>query len=471
MEKRRIVSQYPQLPRVLPRNSTLLSALADRHGAERVPILPSISCLTTPKPRRTPPRSNALPSPSGLSHPVTMLEFHEARRRLLALAAPLGTERVDLRHACGRVLAEPMTSSVDMPGFDNSAMDGYALRFADLPPGVVGHSLPVVGESRAGLAGPPLRAGTVQRIFTGAPMPEGADTVVIQENVERAGNAVELRFDVAPGANVRLKGEDVARGEEVLPRGLRLGPYHLSLLASLDRTTLTVTRRPTVAILCTGDELRLAGVPLEDPARGMLPESNSVALAAIAEAAGARVTVLPIGVDRVEALTPLLRDALRTSDVVVTVGGVSVGDYDVVHTALAAVGVETDFWKVKIRPGKPLAVGRWQHALTLGLPGNPVSAQVTATLFLLPLLRTLQGDTRAVPRFVKRTLTKDLSQSPGRRGFFRCVVDGDEATLHPRQGSGSVISMAHANALVTLHEDSTGAKAGDAVDTLLFSDT
>lgn len=405
-----------------------------------------------------------------MRHPVVMLEFHEARRRLLALAAPLGSERVDLRHACGRVLAASVTSSVDMPGFDNSAMDGYAVRFADLPANIVGCTLPVVGESRAGLAGPPLRAGTAQRIFTGAPMPEGADTVIIQENVERAGNSIELRFGVAPGANVRRQGEDVARGQEVLPQGLRLGPYQASLLASLDRTTLTVTRRPNVSILCTGDELRIAGMPLETPRPGTLPESNSVALAALAESAGARVTVLPIGVDQVDALTPLLRDALRTSDVVVTVGGVSVGDYDVVHAALAAVGVESEFWKVKIRPGKPLAVGRWQHALTLGLPGNPVSAQVTATLFLLPLLRTLQGDLRAVPRFVKRRLVGDFVQSPGRRGFFRGVVDGDEVTLHQKQGSGSVSSMAHANALVTFHEDSSGAKAGDAVDTLLLGD-
>jgi molybdopterin molybdotransferase len=155
---------------------------------------------------------------------------------------------------------------------------------------------------------------------------------------------------------------------------------------------------------------------------------------------------------------------------VVTIGGVSVGDYDVVQVALAQVGVETEFYKVKIRPGKPLVVGRYQHKLTLGLPGNPVSAQVTAALFLLPLLRRLQRDERAVAPFVKRKLRDDFEQKPGRRGFFRGVVDGDEVTLQKQQGSGSVLSMAQANALVTFHEDSLGARAGEYVDTLLLSD-
>lgn len=399
-----------------------------------------------------------------------MLEFHEARRRLLALASPLGTERVDIRRASGRVLAETVHSPVDIPGFDNSAMDGYAVRHAELPDDPVGHVLPVVGESRAGLAGPTLQPRTAQRIFTGAPLPEGADTVIIQENVERTTQGVCLRFPVTPGDHVRRSGEDVQRGEAVLLPGMRLGPYHLGLLASLDWMTAIVSRRPHVSILCTGDELRQPGVPAPNAARGMLPESNGIALAALAESAGARVTLLPIGADRLEALTPLLDGALRASDVLVTVGGVSVGDYDIVNAALARVGVESEFWKVRIRPGKPLSVGRWQNTLTLGLPGNPVSAQVTATLFLVPLLRTLQGDTRAVPSFVKRTLRNDFKQTPGRRGFFRGVVDGDDVSLQTKQGSGSVISMAHANALVTFHEASTGAKAGEVVDTLLLAE-
>lgn len=399
-----------------------------------------------------------------------MLEFHEARRRLLGLASPLGAERVELRQAAHRVLAEPIHSAFDIPRFDNSAMDGYAVRFGDLPSNPVGFQLPVVGESRAGVVGPPLRPGTAQRIFTGAPLPDGADTVIIQENAERVGDTITLQFPVEHRDHVRHVGEDVRRGQLVLEPGTRLGPHHIGFLASLDRTTLLVTRRPRVAILCTGDELRLPGMPPPDGRVGVLPESNGVAVAALAESVGAYVTLLPIGADRAASLTPLLRDALDVSDVVVTIGGVSVGDYDVVHDALAQLGVQTEFYKVKIRPGKPLVVGRHHHKTTLGLPGNPVSAQVTATLFLLPFLRSLQGDAHPTSSFVKRKLLHDFRQNPGRRGFFRGTVLGDEVTLQSHQGSGSVSSMANANALVTFHEDSHGASAGEYVDTLLLSD-
>lgn len=399
-----------------------------------------------------------------------MLEFDEARRRLLGLVLPLGAERVDLRSASGRVLAEPVRSPVDLPNFDNSAMDGYAVCRGDLPAEPVGAVLPVVGESRAGVAGPPLDKGCAQRIFTGAPLPDRADTVVIQENVERTGNSITLLFPVTYGDHVRRVGEDVARGDEVLPSGARLGPFQLSLLASMDWTTVHVRRRPRVAVLCTGDELRQAGMPIATPVRGMLPESNGVAIAALAESVGATVMLLPIGEDRLESLKACLDDALRASDVVVTIGGVSVGDYDVVNAAFAAAGVTTEFWKVRIRPGKPLSVGRWNDTLVLGLPGNPVSAQITATLFLVPVLRQLQGDARPVPPFVRRRLVRNFSQSPGRRGFFRGVVNGDEVSLHDKQGSGSVASMAHANALVTFDESSTGANAGEPVDTLLLAD-
>lgn len=399
-----------------------------------------------------------------------MLEFHEARRRLLALPRRLGPERVDLRHACGRVLVGDVTSPVDIPGFSCSAMDGYAVRFESLPVDPIGSELPVLGESRAGLAGPDLCAASAQRIFTGARLPTGADTVIIQENVERQGGSIRLGNPVRLGDHVRHVGEDVRRGEIVLAAGTRLGPFHLGLLASLDRTTVEVARKPHVSVLCTGDELREPGSSDNNAVIGSLPESNGIAIAALAEAAGAHVTLFPLGPDRVEALVPLVRDALACSDVLVTIGGVSVGDYDVVQAALQQAGVTIDFYKVRMRPGKPLLVGRYQDKLTLGLPGNPVSAQVTASLFLLPLLRTLQGDSRTTASFVKRRLGAPFKHSPGRRGFFRATVDGDEVTLQTKQGSGSVLSMATANALVTFDEDSTGAVAGELVDTILLSD-
>lgn len=403
-----------------------------------------------------------------------MLEFHEARRRLLAFATPLGAERVELRRAAGRVLARAIRSAVDIPRFENSAMDGYAVRFDDLPVNPVGSKLEVVGESRAGSPGPALRANSAQRIFTGAPLPVGADTVVIQEDVERNGEFITLQAPVQRGDHVRHVGEDVQCGQEVLTAGTRLGAYHLGLLASLDYTTVSVARRPRVAILCTGDELRLPGMSVDGPtspsASVALPESNGIAVATLAELAGAEVTLLPLGPDRIDELTPMLSDALSSSDVVVTIGGVSVGDYDVVQDALRQVGVQIEFYKVKMRPGKPLVLGRHQGRTTLGLPGNPVSAQVTATLFLLPFLRRLQGDTHALPVIVKRKLRHDCEQKPGRRAFLRATVEDDEVTVHRQQGSGSVLSMAQANALVTFHEDSSGARAGEFVDTLLLSD-
>jgi molybdopterin molybdotransferase len=396
-----------------------------------------------------------------------MLDFHTARSQLLELVRPLSRERVELRHACGRVLANDLFSSTSIPRFDSSAMDGYALAFDDLPPNPVGTTLPVAFESRAGKNGPALVRGTAQRIFTGAQLPTGADTVIIQENVTRSESNITLDFAPKRGAHVRHQGEDIATGSLVLRAGTRLTPFQLSCLASLDLTTVLVNQRPRVCVLSTGDELRQPGSPHRD---GTIPESNGIALATLAEAAGATVSLLPLVPDNVDVLTPLVEQAVRTSDVVVTIGGVSVGDYDVVHSSLKAAGVSTSFWKVAIKPGKPLTVGQSGNTLVLGLPGNPVSAQVTACLFLLPALRALQGDESPFPDFVLRTLTNDVNQEPGRRGFFRAIVKGDNVTVHGKQGSGAVNSMALANALVTLPESANGARAGERVLTLPLSE-
>ena len=395
-----------------------------------------------------------------------MLEFHEARRRLLALGRVLPAERVEVRRATGRDVAHATRSAVDIPGFDNSAMDGYALQAPTAPTDTI--SLPVVGESRAGAPGAALTPGTAMRIFTGAALPHGADAVVLQEDVVRQGS--DMRFSATacrPGQHVRRRGEDVRHGEVVIEAGTRLSAFHLSLLLSLEQVVVEVVRQPRITILCTGDELRHPG---SLGASGSLPESNGVALASLCEAAGAFVSLGPLVADELPMLTELLADAVSTSDIVVTVGGVSVGDYDVVRDAMAAAGIGMDFWKVKMRPGKPLAVGTHGRAVVLGLPGNPVSAQVTACLYLVPLIRTLQGDARAVAPFRPQRLTHDLTQSPGRRGFYRARSSGDQVTPQARQGSGSVVSMAQANALVTLHEDSAGAAAGEMVETLCFNE-
>lgn len=397
-----------------------------------------------------------------------MLEFHDARRRLFALARVLSSERVDVRRATGRVVAQDIRSPVAVPGFDNSAMDGYAVCSTALNPTLSEVQLPVVGESRAGAPGRVLAPHSAMRIFTGALLPAGADAVVLQEDVTR--EADQVRF--APSAvsahqHVRRQGEDVRPGDAVVAKGTRLSAFHLSLLASVEQTVLPVVRRPRVTILCTGDELRQAGAAGSD---GSLPESNGVALASLCEMAGAVVSLGPLGTDQLPAFRALLTDALNSSDLVVTVGGVSVGDYDVVREAMTQAGVVAEFWKVRMRPGKPLAIGSHGHTLVLGLPGNPVSAQVTACLFMVPLLRLMQGDGQAVAPFVQRRLSKPLEQPPGRRGFYRATLAGDEVTPHARQGSGSVISMAQANALVSLDEHSTIASAGELIETLSLRD-
>ncbi len=416
------------------------------------------------------PKRKRLPKVSADKHGSRVLEFEDARSRLLNLATSLGNERLCVDSALGRVLGETLHSPVSVPSFTGSAMDGYALRFEDLPAVAKGFALPVLGESRAGAAGPPLRPGTAQRIFTGAPLPDGADTVIMQEDVRRFRLGIELCCEVRRGQHVRRIGEGVRQGDVVLRRGTRLGPFHLGLLAALDQTTVLVVRSPRVAILCTGDELRFTGSCAQDKRIGTLPDSNGVAIAALARSVGAVTSLLPIGRDDVDALGTLIRDALRDHDVLVTVGGVSVGDYDIVHDALETVGVRREFYKVSIRPGKPLAVGQRHEQVVVGLPGNPVSAQVTATLFLLPLLRALQADNEPVPRFARRRLTRAFAQTPGRRGFYRATVEGEEVTIHDEQGSGSVTSMALANALATFSEDSAGAHAGELVDTLLLID-
>lgn len=395
-----------------------------------------------------------------------MLSFDEARARILTDVGNVATETVSLSDASGRVLREAVTAKSPIPAFDYSAMDGYAVGIGDFS-AEGPWSLPVVGESRTGKLAPELVTGTTCRIFTGAPLPAGADAIVMQEDVTRAEDRATFVEKPRPGAHVRRKGEDLAAGALALESGCRIGPSQLGLIASLDRSEVVVAKKPRVRIVCTGDELRAPGSP---PRPGSIPESNGVALAAFVNQVGGAASVAPYARDDRAETANILRAALDESDLVVTVGGASVGDHDLVRPSLEAAGATLDFWKVRIKPGKPLIFGRRGKVSILGLPGNPVSALVTFVLFGAPLIRALAGDTKPVARFRTAKLTHAFEQKPGRRGFYRATLDGDEVSVIGNQASGNPASMAWANCLLMLPEDSTGEPAGGTVQVLALGD-
>jgi molybdopterin molybdotransferase len=375
---------------------------------------------------------------------IAMLDFFQARRQIVEAASALGKEQVALSEACGRVLAENLVASAPLPPFDYSAMDGYALRSTDVN-GRARWELPVAGECRAG--DPPARVppNQAQRLFTGAPITEGADSVVIQENVERDGNSIRGNQGVPALANVRRSGEDLPAGTVALECGTRLGPFQLGLIAALDRPQVSVSRRPRVVVLSTGNELRAPG---SSGRAGAIPESNSPVIVALAAMAGAQVTLAPSLPDDRARAAATFRALLAEYDVLVTIGGVSVGDHDVVRPALADAGVEQTFWKVAIRPGKPLVFGRAGNTFALGLPGNPASAQVTFALFGVPLIRALQADSKPFPEMTRVRLASPFEHKPGRLGIYRARLANGGATVAQNQASGSALSLAQADALV-----------------------
>jgi len=408
-----------------------------------------------------------------------MLAFDQALSQLLAGTGALGPERVPLEKATGRVLVEDVVASVPMPAFDYSSMDGYAVRSSDFV-GQGPWKLPVRGESAAGLAPSPLADGAACRIFTGAEIPPGADAVVPQEDAARDGDVVGFTAAPPRRAWIRARGEDMAEGSVALARGTRLSPGQVALAAALDRPHVVVARRPVVTVLCSGDELRSPG----EPARaGSIPESNGYFVAAAARAAGARARVAPFMRDELEASRRAVAAALGGTDLLVTVGGVSVGDHDVVRPALEAAGVTIDFWRVAIKPGKPLAVGRVVHAApgapgpgarVLGLPGNPASASLTFLLFGVPLLRALQGDSAPLPTRITARVAGSLSRRPGREEFLRARLSfaGGEprAAILPNQASGAVTSFAEADALVVVPADRDRVVDGERLEVIRIAD-
>jgi molybdopterin molybdotransferase len=399
-----------------------------------------------------------------------MLPVDEALARLLALAFRVPAERVPLPLAAGRVLAADLVATSPLPAFDHSAMDGYAIAAGDLggdPP----WRLEVRGESSAGRTAPAIVPGSACRIFTGAALPLGADTVVMQEVAPREGAAIRLDARPTLGQHIRRAGDDLKAGAVALAAGQRLSAGAIALAAMLDRPELIVARRPRVAILCTGDELRAPG---DAPRPASIPESNSAPLAALAQQAGAEVRVAPIAADDPEATRQAIEDALAGSDVLLTVGGVSVGDRDVVRPALERAGVRLDFWKVAIKPGKPLAVGSRPGAVVLGLPGNPASAIVTFALFGGPLLRAMQGDARPQAPWLPARLDARRKRSADRHELVRArlrVEDGAlVAAAHDNQSSGAATSLASSDGLARIAPGDGALEAGAPVDFLRWGD-
>ncbi|MDZ7843001.1 MAG: gephyrin-like molybdotransferase Glp [Gammaproteobacteria bacterium] len=396
-----------------------------------------------------------------------------ARRRILEAAAPLaGAERVHLRAALGRVLGGDIASPLAVPGHTNSAMDGYAVAIASLPSSGTAE-LTVAGSS---FAGHPFNGvvatGQCVRIMTGAVMPADTDTVIPQEHAETLSGA-RIRIDDRhrEGQNVRRAGEDIRRGDIVAPRGRRLAAPDLGLLASLGVGEVTVTRRPRVAFFSTGDELRSLGDRLEP---GEIYDSNRYTLYGMLIGLGADIIDMGVVADTPEATLDAFRRAAADADVVITSGGVSVGEADYIKDSVAALG-SIEFSKVAMKPGRPLTFGRVGEALFFGLPGNPVSVMVTFYLFVQPALRRLAGESDVQPLILRARCQSKLRKKPGRTEYQRGILASDatgELTVERTgpQGSGILSSMAQANCFIVLPADFETAEAGDSVPVIPFGE-
>lgn len=408
----------------------------------------------------------------------TGIAADEALRSVLAQAAPLPAELVEAGAALGRVLAAPVAARRTLPPADCSAMDGYALRAADVANAGPGRAvcLRVSGEVAAGGRAAPLGPGEAARIFTGAPLPQGADAVVPQEQAEALAGAGQVRIAVAapPGAHIRRAGEDVQAGDEVLPAGARLGPGQIGMLAALGRTLAAVHRRPRVALLSSGDELV---EPDGDASGGRIVSSNAYALAAQCREAGALPINLGIARDDPEALAALLRAGLE-ADLLVSTAGVSVGDHDHVRPVLAALGCRLVFWGVRVKPGYPVAFGIFDGApdaapgagpgrrgpLVFALPGNPVSAMVSFEQLVRPVLLRMGGHRELSRPVLRAELGETLRKSAGRRHYVRVRLSREGGRVVARstgnQSSGALHSMTLADGLLIFPEAATELRKG-----------
>jgi len=395
--------------------------------------------------------------------------YDEALALLLSHAEPLvETEQVPLTEALGRVLAAPVTSLIDVPGWDYSAMDGYAVRAADVP--AAGTTLPVSQRIPAGSAPQPLDPGSAARIFTGAPIPAGCDSVVIQEVCTGDDGQVTVNAGASVGSNIRRRGEDIGAGDEIIAVGTRLAPQHLGLAASVGVAALTVRRRLKVAVFTSGDELVTPGEPLTP---GKIYNSNRYSAIGLLQALGCEVVDLGIVEDDLEATLAAMREAGARADLVLASGGVSVGEEDHVKPAVERLG-SLDMWKIAIRPGKPVAFGRIGDAHFLGSPGNPVSLFVTFLLFARPFILKRQGRMDCIPMPIRARAAFDWPGPDKRREFHRGRLERDAdgelwVHAHPSRSSGVLSSVTWANGLIVIAENRK-LNHGDMVDFLPFSE-
>ncbi len=386
-----------------------------------------------------------------------MITVDEALQRIFALADALPTESVPLIRAAGRTLAEPAVAKRDQPPFPSSAMDGYAV--ADAAPG---ETFRVVGESAAGHRfESPIRQGEAVRIFTGAPVPDGADRVIIQEDVTREDDKITLNDNLDSQEYIRPASGDFSAGDAV-PAPRVLGPNDIALLAAMNIADVTVTCKPVVALIATGDELVMPG---ETPGPDQIIASNSLGLAALINGNGGHARVLPIARDNAESLKTAFALA-EGADLMVTIGGASVGDHDLVAPVAEELGMARAFYKVAMRPGKPLMAGKIGGAAMIGLPGNPVSSMVCGHVFVVPLLRKMLGLGAAPSQRMTARLGRDIGANGPREHYMRATVNDGEIIPFERQDSSLLSILTKANALLVRPTDAKAGKTGDDVEYL-----
>lgn len=389
-----------------------------------------------------------------------MISVSEALDRLFSLAAPLGTEEVPLLEANGRILARDVTARRDQPPFDNSAMDGYAVT-----KGAPGDSFRVIGESAAGhrFTGA-LAPGEAVRIFTGAPIPEGTGRVILQEDVTREGDEITITGTPGEGLHIRQAGDDFKTGDSITAHR-RLTSNDIALMAAMNIARVPVARQPRVAIIATGDELVMPG---EDPGPDQIVASNSFGLHALLSDLGAAPRLLPIARDSLASLRTVFELA-DDADLVLTIGGASVGDHDLVAQAAADMGLDRAFHKVAMRPGKPLMSGRLGDAMMIGLPGNPVSAMVCGHVFVAPVIRAMLGLGAAPAPRETAHLARDIPANGPREHYMRARLTADGISLFDRQDSSLLSILSAADALIVRPPQDPARSAGETVDYLPLS--